>query len=238
MRRPRIRREDAPRPFFRDLDGKIPAHAGTIADYGFSIARQGWRHVGWTDSGAKRRRSLFHLHRGEEWVTAIRCAEYRLFPLEGFDLFAPLDADSDMEARLAVALQENWDDPGTELAAFGSIAVIEDIWSARSASRESPWVPALATLFDTLLADCACALTLPFPLEYEGRAPEEMPSHLGFTRRQRAMIRIAERLFDTVQLEGEAGEDGWLWMPLRGEGLIPRPTITRAPPEPHLRLVR
>lgn len=236
MRRHRIRREDTARPSLRTLDGKEPKPAGTIGDYTFLIAQQGWRHVGWTDSGVKRRRSLFHLAREGACLSAIRFAEYRFFGLDGFDLFDPLDADSHMEMRLADALQENWEEPGFEVACWGAVAFLEDIWCDRRASRESPWVAGLEVLFQTLLKDCAGVITLAFPVEYEGRAPEDMPSHLGFLRRQDAMARIAERRFGAFRLEGTAGEEGWFWLPLAGEGAIPLPTTRRR--RPHLTVVR
>lgn len=236
MRRRRIRRADRPPSEFDTLRGVQPKPIGTVAGMSISMARQGWRHVGWTDSGVKRRRSLFHVFGDSGSWAALSFAEYQLFGLSPDEFWPPLDADSDIELRLARALQDNWEDAGWDVAAYGPVLFIEDIWSERG-TPSSVWRLALKELLDGRFSRCSGVLTLPFPLEYSGRCPEEMPSHVGFMRRQNAMFRLAEREFGATRMFGEMGEEGWMWRALGGEGLIPAPSLERTPERPHLVLV-
>tara|TARA_R110002167_G_scaffold27139_12_gene92643 strand:+ start:271 stop:1032 length:762 start_codon:yes stop_codon:yes gene_type:complete len=238
MRRSRIRRADAMPKRLHTLDGKAPELAGEVGPYQLHArVDQRRRSVGWTGSGVMRRRNLFHVCEGSEPVAAIRCTEYWVWAMDADDLFFVLDADSHAEMVFGAALTENWESPGFDLGGYGPLLTVDSVWCARQKARERTFARVLDLLLSSVFEDCGAAFAHLFPFEYEGRAPDDRPAHVGFRRRQDAMIRMARDLFGAQRLLGEAGGAGWVWLPIEGKGAISAPSLEPRVPPPDLRLV-
>lgn len=227
MRRTRIRRPvamsdglkpDDRRPLNRVLANPPPG-------YQVPYRRQGWRHVGWSATGVRRRLTLAHIVQDGRAVGAIKFAEYRLAAmLFDEEFYDALDSDSAEEEKLACAIVSAWDWACLEIGGYGDIIECREVWMEPGHVQPVAWSTVIHAMLRELFSSGAAFFVHAFPLEYDGRSPVHAPSYVGFQRRQKAMIRMAERRFGLRSLPGPFGEEGWMWAPApRVAGYIDAP---------------
>ncbi len=174
------------------------------------------------DAGTIASRALFGwLHRADGRIGAMGFNEWHPWPgLAGDDFVWGMDECSQAAANLSVVLADAWE--MDELSESGPVLEFSQVWMRPDHARGSVWAPVADALIRRRYEGRFSVLVLKaFPLEYEAAVPEGSPLERGFALRQRAAQRLFTRVLRVHPLPGDAGAEGWMWRPLRGDA--PRP---------------
>jgi hypothetical protein len=233
-RRRRILRPDGPPEEFSSVIGrklnyrfKVP---GDFAPYSASFHRSNFFKVCDGFGGVKRRDTAVRIALDGRLVGMLAFREFRFVEaLSNRSFFIEMDANSDMEARIADMLCAHWqvDD---DLASYGDLLEFELAWVEPRKGHGDIWVRVANAMLAVLEKNAAIIFALAYPLEYSGRCGEGTNADVGRARRQKAMLRRYKSLFNLESLPGEHGKTGWLWRPTdETEGIIKPPRKRRKP---------
>jgi hypothetical protein len=158
------------------------------------------------------KRDLFcWLNFKNQQVGALHFVEFKPDPWINNDEFLfTMDADSYADMQIAEMLCDGWSE-ANDVLAYGPVLEFRFAWMAPQHATTAIWATAAEALIKAEFDDHSILVMQAFPLDYEGRAPDGSPAHVGLVRRQVAMIRYYRRLFGVDHFPGEWGADGWLW---------------------------
>lgn len=233
-RRRRILRPDGPPEEFHYLIArklnyryKVP---GDFGPYSANFHRSNFFKVCDGFDGVRRRDTTVQITLDGKLIGMLAFREFRFAALlSNTSFFIEMDANSDMEARIADMLCAFWD-VDDDLASYGDLLEFELAWVEPRMGHGDVWVQVALAMLDRLERNASIVFCLAFPLEYSGRCGEGVPAEIGRARRQKAMLRRYKTLFGFEPLPGDYGRDGWLWRPTdETEGVIPPPRRRRKP---------
>lgn len=204
---------------------------GVFAPYSAVYHRSNFFKVCEGFDGVRRRDTTVQITLNGRLIGMLAFREFRLVEvLSNRSFFIEMDANSDMEARIADVLCAHWD-VDDDLASYGDLLEFELAWVEPRRGHGDIWVRVARAMLDRLERNAAILFCLAFPLEYTCRCGPGVPADVGRARRLKAMVRHYGKLFGLEPLPGEHGRGGWLWRPTdETEGIIKPPRKHRQPP--------
>ncbi|GEM_PF-5569098 len=235
MQQRHIRRTQEPPSFVREEreqrnvypHGQQLKHRDASATLKYRRSRWSW--VGDEKAGVRRREVFCWVQVNRRRVAALQLFEFDASPwLSNEEFWLIMDTETSLESQLADVLCGAWRRFCDDVSMFGSLLDFRMAWAVPTNCFPGLLTAAARHLISREFPN-HCLLTMKaFPLEYEGNAPAEAPSHSGLVFRQRAMVRYYEKEFGVRPFPGQSGADGWLYrVDPRFEARIkpPRPVI-------------
>ena len=127
------------------------------------------------------------------------------------DVLYLMDAEEDIESKIAQTLCSSFDNLACDVMPYGSILDFRHAWIKPRPAQRGLLAKAATTIIDAAFPDHALLIVKAHPLEYEGQMPDDAPIETGLASRQRAMVRHYHRIFGVEPLPCPHGQEGWLW---------------------------
>jgi hypothetical protein len=185
--------------------------------------RTGWRRLGYEMNGIKRRHTVALIFTDGQHVGSLDAYEFRVAAFTSSNEFLEkMDGHSQATYDIANVICANWEDV-SEISDYGDIVELNRVWMSAPFSKRGRFSAAANTLIGHLFKGRSLLILKAFPLEYEGEVTDENAA--SFLRRQKAMKRHYQRIFDVSAFPGTDGEGGWMYsVPERLRDIISPPS--------------
>lgn len=147
----------------------------------------------------------------EELVGGVRITRYELgLATDNDEILHWLDQDSQSEAEFSGSICDQWEDVVGDVGMYGDIILLDRMWTANRPELAGLAIAGARKLIASVCPVFAAIVLKAFPLEYEGCGnPPEL--ELAQTKRQKALMRLYSRKLDMRPMQGQRGEEGWMF---------------------------